>query len=78
MGHLVGWHSLGTENGWSHYQNEYVVAFFALNLWHKYRFDLDATHGHMFWIDDAEDFEFFSSNSAGGIQGNGYECRNNG
>ena len=32
----------------------------------------------MIIIQNANDFEFFSSNSAGAIQGNGYECRNNG
>ncbi|KAI0259155.1 rhamnogalacturonan-hydrolase [Gloeopeniophorella convolvens] len=34
--------------------------------------------GHMFAITDATDFEFYSSTSAGGIQGNGYQARNAG
>lgn len=32
----------------------------------------------MIAIQSADDFEFYSQNSAGGIQGNGYECRNAG
>ncbi|KAG8860325.1 hypothetical protein FRB96_003974, partial [Tulasnella sp. 330] len=36
------------------------------------------TSGHMFVIENANDFEMFSSNSAGAIQGLGYECRNAG
>ena len=32
----------------------------------------------MIGIENANDFEFYSANSAGGIQGYGYECRNNG
>ncbi|TFY57203.1 hypothetical protein EVJ58_g7169 [Rhodofomes roseus] len=36
------------------------------------------TTGNMIAIEDAEDFEFYSANSAGGIQGLGYECRNDG
>ena len=29
-------------------------------------------------IENASDFEFYSANSAGGFQGNGYQCRNAG
>ncbi|KIO23148.1 glycoside hydrolase family 28 protein [Tulasnella calospora MUT 4182] len=36
------------------------------------------TSGHMIVIQNANDFEMFSSNSAGAIQGNGYQCRNAG
>ncbi|KAG8987281.1 hypothetical protein FRB94_005166 [Tulasnella sp. JGI-2019a] len=36
------------------------------------------TGGHMFIIQNANDFEFFSSTSAGAIQGAGYLCRNAG
>ncbi|KLO13032.1 rhamnogalacturonan-hydrolase [Schizopora paradoxa] len=36
------------------------------------------TGGHMIVVENANDFEFFSSNSAGAIQGNGYQCRNAG
>lgn len=36
------------------------------------------TGGHMIIIQNANDFEMFSSNSAGAIQGNGYQCRNAG
>lgn len=32
----------------------------------------------MIAIENAVDFEFYSSTSAGGIQGNGYQCRNAG
>lgn len=32
----------------------------------------------MIAIQNADDFEFYSSNSAGGIQGHGYQCRNAG
>ena len=36
------------------------------------------TTGNMIAIENANDFEFYSANSAGGIQGNGYQCRNAG
>ncbi|RDX45296.1 rhamnogalacturonase [Lentinus brumalis] len=36
------------------------------------------TGGNMIAIEDADDFEFYSANSAGGIQGFGYQCRNAG
>lgn len=32
----------------------------------------------MIAITNANDFEFYSANSHGGIQGNGYQCRNAG
>ncbi len=32
----------------------------------------------MIVVENTNDFEFFSSNSAGAIQGNGYQCRNAG
>jgi predicted patatin/cPLA2 family phospholipase len=32
----------------------------------------------MIAIENANDFEMFSSTSAGGMQGNGYQCRNAG
>ena len=32
----------------------------------------------MIAIQNANDFEFYSANSAGGIQGYGYQCRNDG
>ncbi|KZT65507.1 glycoside hydrolase family 28 protein [Daedalea quercina L-15889] len=51
----------------------------------KWAFRLDGlitrastTTGNMIAIENAEDFEFYSANSAGGIQGLGYECRNDG
>ncbi|RPD63561.1 rhamnogalacturonase [Lentinus tigrinus ALCF2SS1-6] len=51
----------------------------------KWAFRLDGlisraatTTGNMIAIEDADDFEFYSANSAGGIQGYGYECRNAG
>lgn len=40
--------------------------------------DEATTGGNMIAIQSADDFEFYSQNSAGGIQGNGYECRNAG
>jgi rhamnogalacturonan hydrolase len=36
------------------------------------------TSGHMIVVLNANDFEFYSANSKGGIQGNGYQCRNAG
>jgi hypothetical protein len=39
---------------------------------------VNTDRGHMFVIQDANDFEMYSSNSAGAIQGNGYQCRNAG
>ncbi|KAI0705023.1 rhamnogalacturonase [Cerioporus squamosus] len=51
----------------------------------KWAFRLDGfitrtatTGGNMIAIENANDFEFYSANSAGGIQGNGYQCRNAG
>ncbi|EIM85320.1 rhamnogalacturonase [Stereum hirsutum FP-91666 SS1] len=51
----------------------------------KWAFRLDGlitrastTSGNMFAIENAEDFEMYSSTSAGGIQGLGYQCRNAG
>ncbi|KZT05693.1 glycoside hydrolase family 28 protein [Laetiporus sulphureus 93-53] len=51
----------------------------------KWAFRLDGliyrtstTTGNMIAVENAEDFEFYSANSAGGIQGYGYECRNDG
>ncbi|KAF8320340.1 rhamnogalacturonase [Clavulina sp. PMI_390] len=51
----------------------------------KWAFQLDGfitrtstTTGHMIVITSATDFEFYSSTSAGGIQGNGYQCRDAG
>ncbi|EJD02525.1 rhamnogalacturonan-hydrolase [Fomitiporia mediterranea MF3/22] len=51
----------------------------------KWAFQMDGvitrastTTGNMIVITDADDFEFYSSNSAGAIQGLGYQCRNAG
>ncbi|KAI0759831.1 rhamnogalacturonase-like protein [Trametes elegans] len=51
----------------------------------KWAFRLDGlitraatTGGNMIAIQNANDFEFYSANSAGGIQGHGYQCRNAG
>ncbi|KAI0830349.1 rhamnogalacturonase [Trametes gibbosa] len=51
----------------------------------KWAFRLDGlitraatTGGNMIAIQNADDFEFYSANSAGGIQGFGYQCRNAG
>ncbi|KIM26589.1 glycoside hydrolase family 28 protein [Serendipita vermifera MAFF 305830] len=51
----------------------------------KWAFRLDGfitrtstTGGHMIIIQNANDFEFYSANSLGGFQGNGYQCRNAG
>ncbi|KAI0745323.1 rhamnogalacturonase [Earliella scabrosa] len=51
----------------------------------KWAFRLDGfitrastTGGNMIAIENADDFEFYSANSAGGIQGAGYQCRNAG
>ncbi|KAH8104352.1 rhamnogalacturonan-hydrolase [Phellopilus nigrolimitatus] len=51
----------------------------------KWAFQMDgiitrtnATGGNMIVVENADDFEFFSSNSAGAIQGNGYQARNTG
>ena len=46
---------------------------FDTNLTHS-----ATTHGNMIAIQNANDFEFYSANSAGGIQGYGYQCRNDG
>lgn len=40
--------------------------------------DTATTGGNMIVVENAQDFEFYSANSAGGIQGLGYECRNDG
>ncbi|EPS95398.1 hypothetical protein FOMPIDRAFT_131096 [Fomitopsis schrenkii] len=51
----------------------------------KWAFRLDGlitrastTGGNMIAVENAQDFEFYSANSAGGIQGLGYECRDDG
>ena len=51
----------------------------------KWAFRLDGTiyrtsttGGNMIVIENADDFEFYSANSAGAIQGYGYQCRNAG
>ncbi|PCH43287.1 glycoside hydrolase family 28 protein [Wolfiporia cocos MD-104 SS10] len=51
----------------------------------KWAFRLDGlitrtstTTGNMIVVENADDFEFYSQNSAGGIQGAGYQCRNDG
>ncbi|CCL98195.1 uncharacterized protein FIBRA_00189 [Fibroporia radiculosa] len=51
----------------------------------KWAFRLDGlitrtstTTGNMIVVENANDFEFYSANSAGGIQGAGYQCRNDG
>ncbi|KAI0338434.1 rhamnogalacturonan-hydrolase [Trametopsis cervina] len=57
----------------------------TLNHGSKWAFQLDGiitrtstTGGNMIVIQNANDFEFFSSTSKGAIQGNGYQCRNAG
>ncbi|KAI5119241.1 hypothetical protein M0805_008792 [Coniferiporia weirii] len=57
----------------------------TLNGGTKWAFQMDGvitrtstTTGNMIAIENANDFEFFSSNSAGAIQGLGYQCRNAG
>jgi rhamnogalacturonan hydrolase len=42
------------------------------------QFSSATTGGHMVVIENAQDVEFYSANSAGGFQGHGYECRNAG
>ncbi|KDR70173.1 hypothetical protein GALMADRAFT_103315 [Galerina marginata CBS 339.88] len=51
----------------------------------KWAFQMDGvitrastTGGHMIVVQNANDFEMYSSNSAGAIQGSGYQCRNAG
>nr|ACI26689.1 rhamnogalacturonan-hydrolase [Irpex lacteus] len=57
----------------------------TLNHGTKWAFQLDGvitrtstTGGNMIVIQNANDFEFFSSTGKGAIQGNGYQCRNAG
>ncbi|EJD00592.1 rhamnogalacturonan-hydrolase [Fomitiporia mediterranea MF3/22] len=57
----------------------------TLNGGSKWAFQMDGVitrtstaGGNMIAIQNANDFEFFSSNSAGAIQGNGFQCRNAG
>lgn len=51
---------------------------FKSGPYHARSLETATTSGHMFAITNADDFEFYSANSKGGIQGNGYQCRNAG
>lgn len=54
------------------------MLFLFLVLWQTRYIYLATTSGHMIVVENATDFEMYSSNSAGAIQGNGYQCRNAG
>lgn len=56
------------------YNTGYLVAHYVRSSLAR----TDTTGGNMISIVRATDFEFYSSTSAGGIQGNGYQCRNAG
>lgn len=69
----------------------WLIGNYAMKTWvtlkngSKWAFRLDGlitrtatTGGNMIAIQGANDFEFYSANSAGGIQGAGYQCRNAG
>ncbi|KDR70167.1 hypothetical protein GALMADRAFT_255018 [Galerina marginata CBS 339.88] len=65
--------------------NYNMKTWVTLNHGTKWAFQMDGiitrtatTGGHMIIIQNAIDFEMYSSNSAGAIQGNGYQCRNAG
>lgn len=65
--------------------NYEMKTWVTLNHGTKWAFQLDGlitrtatTGGHMILIENANDFEMYSANSAGGIQGHGYQCRNAG
>lgn len=65
--------------------NYNMQTWVTLNHGTKWAFRLDGfitrtstTGGHMIVIQNANDFEFYSANSKGGFQGNGYQCRNAG
>ncbi|KDR70187.1 hypothetical protein GALMADRAFT_890769 [Galerina marginata CBS 339.88] len=65
--------------------NYSMATWVTLNNGTKWAFQMDGvitrtatTGGHMIIIQNANDFEMYSSNSAGAIQGNGYQCRNAG
>ncbi|KAI0659450.1 rhamnogalacturonase [Cubamyces menziesii] len=65
--------------------NYNMQTWVTLNGGTKWAFRLDGlitrtstTGGNMIAIENANDFEFYSANSAGGIQGYGYQCRNAG
>jgi rhamnogalacturonan hydrolase len=62
-----------------------MATWVTLNHGTKWAFQMDGvihrtstTGGHMIIAENANDFEFYSSNSAGAIQGNGYQARNAG
>ncbi len=50
----------------------------VVNLLFKADLHTATNGGNMIAIENANDFEFYSANSAGGIQGNGFQCRNAG
>ncbi|KAI9058602.1 glycoside hydrolase family 28 protein [Trametes sanguinea] len=65
--------------------NYNMKTWVTLNGGSKWAFRLDGlitraatTGGNMIAVQNANDFEFYSANSAGGIQGLGYQCRNAG
>ncbi|KAL7278816.1 hypothetical protein ACG7TL_007833 [Trametes sanguinea] len=65
--------------------NYNMQTWVTLNGGSKWAFRLDGlitrastAGGNMIAVENANDFEFYSANSAGGIQGLGYQCRNAG
>ncbi|KZP14838.1 glycoside hydrolase family 28 protein [Athelia psychrophila] len=62
---MATWQTLDDGTNWAFQLDGYITR-------------TSTTGGHMIIIENANDFEFYSSTSAGTIQGLGYQCRNAG
>ena len=78
------WVNLSGGTKWA-FQMDGVIYRTSKAAFRRYRkivfhnvFWIGTTGGNMIAVTNANDFEFFSSNSAGAIQGYGYQCRNAG
>ena len=81
---MATWVTLDDGSHWAFQLDGYITRTGNLSLFNSsfglatYNFSLATTGGHMIIIENALDFEFYSSTSAGTIQGLGYQCRNAG
>ena len=69
---------MGFPPRWFHYSNLSVYLDVTIDFGSVLILYAATTTGNMIAIENANDFEFYSANSAGGIQGYGYQCRNAG
>ena len=77
MGHSEARQQMGVPSRRPDHADRYVALIYTART-RLTALLLATTGGNMIAIQNADDFEFYSSNSAGGIQGHGYQCRNAG